>query len=91
MGLLRKTVDLLRKGAALYEAILIAPYRKTAYRSYIKEDDLFMLICFSEWLGLPNPVSYYTLELYPYYINRFHLWHRRMGMEHSPLDDLKCC
>ncbi|HAV06941.1 MAG TPA: DNA helicase, partial [Pseudomonas sp.] len=22
---------------------------------------------------------------------RFHDWHRRMGMEHSPLDHIACC
>ncbi|HSG05026.1 MAG TPA: DNA helicase, partial [Nitrospiria bacterium] len=41
--------------------------------------------------GLPNPVSYYTLELYPHLSERFHLWHRRMGIPHSPLDSVKCC
>jgi hypothetical protein len=79
------------RAAEWYDGVFLAPFRKTAHRSYSREEDLFMLICFSEWLGLPNPVTYYTLELYPYYMERFHQWHRRMGMERSPLDEIKCC
>ena len=91
MKFFTKIVATLRKAAAFYEAVLIAPYRKEAYLSYSREEDLFMMICFSELLGLPNPVSYYTLELYPHLSERFHLWHQRMGIPHSPLDSVKCC
>ena len=55
------------------------------------EDDLFMLLVFSETLGVPNPAAWYTLELMPALYERFHDWHRRMGMEHSPLDHIACC
>jgi hypothetical protein len=50
-----------------------------------------MLLCASEMLGIPNPAFYYTLELYPLIIERFHEWHLRMGMEKSPLDGIRCC
>jgi len=91
MHLLQKTGRLIRRALRFYEAVLIAPYRQEIYRSYSREDDLFMMVCFSELLGLPHPMSYYTLELYPYYADRFHQWHKRMGIEHSPLDSIKCC
>ena len=91
MRLIRKTKRLLKDAVALYNAVFIAPYRQTAYKIYAKEDELFMILCFSEMLGLPNPVSHYTLELYPYYVKKFHQWHKRMGMERSPLDEIKCC
>ncbi|MDL4864410.1 cory-CC-star protein, partial [Halomonas elongata] len=52
---------------------------------------LFMLLVFSELMGMPNPVGYYTLELQPLLMERFHDWHQRMGMERSPLDDFRCC
>lgn len=81
----------LKKAAAIYEGVFLAPYRRTLYRDYAQEEDLFMLICFSEMLGLPNPILYDTLELYPYFIKRFHQWHRRMGMDRSPLDEISCC
>ena len=50
-----------------------------------------MLLVFSEMMGVPNPAAYYTLELQPLLLERFHDWHRRMGMEHSPLDHFRCC
>jgi len=31
------------------------------------------------------------LEVYPYLLEQFHEWHRRMGIERSPLDNLPCC
>ena len=50
-----------------------------------------MLLVFSETLGVPNPAARYTLELMPALYERFHDWHWRMGMEHSPLDHIACC
>lgn len=68
-----------------------APYRGAVARAKRDEDDLFMLLIFSEMMGVPNPATYYTLELQPIMLERFHEWHTRMGMEHSPLDDFRCC
>jgi hypothetical protein len=68
-----------------------APYRGAIARAKRDEDDLFMLLVFSELMGVPNPASYYTLELQPIMLEKFHEWHVRMGMEHSPLDDFRCC
>nr|WP_298409936.1 cory-CC-star protein [uncultured Halomonas sp.] len=73
------------------EEFYSARYRGAIARAQRDEDDLFMLMVFSELMGVPNPVSYYTLELQPLMLERFHDWHRRMGMEHSPLDDFRCC
>lgn len=68
-----------------------APFRQAYGRAQRDEEDLFMLLVFSESLGLPNPVSFYTLELLPVVYDRFHEWHKRMGMERSPLDHVHCC
>ena len=68
-----------------------APYRGMAARAKREQDDLFMLMVFSEMMGVPNPATYYTLELQPILLDRFHEWHTRMGMEHSPLDEFRCC
>ena len=54
-------------------------------------NDLFLLLCFMEAAGMPNPATLYLLEVYPYLLEQFHLWHRRMGIERSPLDSLPCC
>ena len=68
-----------------------APYRGMVARAKREQDDLFMLMVFSEMMGVPNPATYYTLELQPILLERFHEWHTRMGMEHSPLDEFRCC
>lgn len=68
-----------------------APYRGAMLRTRRDEEDLFMLFVFAEVLGVPNPVAYHTLELQPLLLERFHDWHRRMGMEQSPLDHIRCC
>lgn len=42
------------------------------------EMDNFLLICFSDQLGIPMPISYYTLELLPYLIDEIEDWDMRM-------------
>ena len=74
-------------GAEYYNA----PYRAAIARAQRDEDDLFMLLVFSEMMGIPNPASWYCLELQPLLMDRFHDWHTRMGMERSPLDNFRCC
>lgn len=70
-----------------------------AYSAYERElraqanelNDLFLLLCYMEIVGLPNPATLYMLDIYPYLLEQFHLWHRRMGMDRSPLGSLPCC
>ncbi|WP_180827222.1 cory-CC-star protein [Bacillus sp. UMB0728] len=81
----------LKKAAAFYDEVLRLPHRAEIARELRDEEDLFILLCFSEMAGLPNPAFYYTLELYPHIIKKFHEWHLRMGMEKSPLDGIRCC
>ncbi len=72
-------------------AFYAGPYRATFARARRDEEDLFMMMVFSDALGVPNPAAYYTVELLPVVYERFHEWHRRMGMERSPLDTMGCC
>lgn len=74
-----------------YEEVLSMPHRREVARELRDEDDLFLLLLYSEMIGIPNPVYYYTLELYPYMIEKFHDWHLRMGMEKSPMTGIRCC
>ncbi len=76
---------------ALLEELYLSPYRGTLARARRDEDDVFMLMVYAELMGIPNPATYYTLELQPFLLERFHDWHTRMGMEHSPLDHFRCC
>jgi hypothetical protein len=85
----------LRAAVARVQALLrefyAAPHRAALARARRDEDDLFMLLVFSEAMGVPNPASWYTLELLPLVQDRFHEWHLRMGMDHSPLEHFRCC
>jgi len=83
--------SLLAEISAALREFYIAPYRRTFAQARREEEDLFMLLVFAETLGVPNPAAWYTLELMPVLYEEFHDWHRRMGMEHSPLDQLRCC
>jgi hypothetical protein len=79
------------RAKALLTEFYVAPYRGAIARARRDEDDLLMLLVFSELMGVPNPATYYTLELQPILLERFHDWHVRMGLEHSPLDGFRCC
>ena len=81
----------LRAGLDIYEGVYIAPYRSEVHREFLRQRDLFLLLGFSDLLGVPNPVSFYTLELMPELIGNFHDWHLRMGMEHAPEGGFRCC
>lgn len=83
--------DRLRSLERLAQAYYAAPYRSALARAKRDEDDLFMALVFAESMGVPNPAAYYTLELQPLMLERFHEWHQRMGMERSPLDNVRCC
>ncbi len=67
------------------------PYERELRKQTADLHDLFMLLCFMEAAALPNPATLYLLEIYPYLLEQFHVWHRRMGMDHSPLGSLPCC
>jgi hypothetical protein len=41
-------------------------------------NDNLMLLLFGDFLGIPNPISYYTLELLPYMVEELVPWERRM-------------
>jgi len=41
-------------------------------------NDNFIILLFGDLLGIPNPVSYYTLELLPYLAEELEGWERRM-------------
>jgi hypothetical protein len=66
-------------------------YQHEIRRQALELNDLFMLLCYLELMGVPNPATFYLLDLYPLLLDEFHLWHRRMGIEHSPLGSLPCC
>ena len=66
-------------------------YERELRRQAAELNDLFLLLCYLEIVGLPNPATLYLLDVYPYLLDQFHQWHRRMGMDRSPLGTLPCC
>ncbi len=87
MGLaeLRRNLNDFLRGMAL------SGYQRELRGRAMELSDLFELLCFMEMVGLPNPATVYLLEVFPYILDEFHLWHRRMGMDRSPLADFSCC
>ncbi|UCZ53830.1 hypothetical protein LGQ02_03325 [Bacillus shivajii] len=81
----------IKKFFELYDQILRQGHRTEIARELRDEDDLFMLLLYSDMLGIPNPAFFYTLELYPHMLERFHEWHLRMGMDKSPVSGFRCC
>nr|WP_038374438.1 cory-CC-star protein [Brachybacterium phenoliresistens] len=77
-------------GAGLHE-FYAAPYRRTFARARRDQDDLFTMMVMSEALGVPTPTGLLSLELLPAIYEDFHDWHRRAGMDRSPLEGIGCC
>ena len=90
-GLRSRIARRLRAAREIYEGMFIAPYRAQIYRDYRERRDLFLMLSFADLTGVPNPVNFYTLELYPELIEQFHEWHQRLGMEHAPEGGFRCC
>lgn len=84
-------LDKLKALAAGLNEYYQAPYRASFAKAQQQEDDLFLMLVASEALGIPNPASYYTLELLPLVYEDFHAWHTLMGMDKSPLENIQCC
>jgi hypothetical protein len=81
----------LRRVAEIYEGVALAPYRAAIHRRYARQRDAFLLATFSDALGVPNPVEFYTLDLLPDLMDEFHDWHRRAGLDHPPDGGWRCC
>ena len=85
LALIRMRLADILRGAAL------GRYEREVRHQTAELNDLFLLLCFMEAAGMPNPATLYLLEVYPYLLDQFHQWHLRMGIQRSPLDSLPCC
>jgi len=77
--------------ADIMQGVALGRYEQVLRQQTAELNDLFLLLCFMEAAALPNPATLYMLEVYPYLLEQFHEWHRRMGIEHSPVGSLPCC
>jgi hypothetical protein len=83
--------DLSKNALDFLHGMAAAGYRRRLRGEALELSDLFLLLCYMDVVGLPNPAVYYLLDLYPYLLDEFHQWHRRMGMDRSPLATFSCC
>jgi hypothetical protein len=83
--------DLPGRARDILHGMAVTGYRRQLRAEAIDLQDLFLLLCYMEAIGLPNPAAIYLLDVYPYFLHEFHLWHRRMGMDRSPLAGFGCC
>ena len=83
--------DYRQRVADFFRGAALGRWEQEVRQQTAELNDLFLLLCFMEATALPNPATLYLLEVYPYLLEQFHAWHRRMGIEHSPLGSLPCC
>ncbi|MGB4146103.1 MAG: hypothetical protein WBJ86_02180 [Acetomicrobium sp.] len=71
-------------------ATLLRPINKThpmGMKEALDANDAFMLLVFGDLLGIPNPTSYYTLELLPYLADDIERWQQRMAVKGTVLEE----
>ena len=74
----------LERVLAFHDALFMAPWRAGVAREARRQEDLLVALTFCEALGVENPASYHTLELYPELVAAYHDWHRRQGLDRAP-------
>ncbi|MGE0393176.1 MAG: cory-CC-star protein [Vicinamibacterales bacterium] len=83
--------EIRRNAGDFFHGAAFGKYEREFRKQELALHDLFMLLCYLELMGVPNPATLYLLDMYPLLLDEFHHWHRRMGMPHSPLDSMGCC
>jgi hypothetical protein len=78
------------RGAEVLEWIRLfvkGTFHNTAGGALVKEahdaNDMVLLLLFGDLLGIPNPASYYMLELLPLVAGELEGWERRMQNRRS--------
>jgi len=62
----------------LYHGMIEHPAFENIEKEAEDAEDAFFFACFADAFGIPSPVSYYTVELLPYFAEDFEKWERRM-------------
>jgi hypothetical protein len=79
-----------RRVESLHDDYFVGRWRAGFSREAARQSDVMLALLFLDALGVDNPAGYWTLELYPEVVERFHQWHRRMGVERFG-DAGTCC
>lgn len=82
---MKKAISFLKE---LFLAILKAPTENAITRKEAFDaNDNFFLLLYGDLLGIPNPASYYALELLPYLANELEGWERRIQNRGSVVEE----
>lgn len=65
-------------------------YRRSFGQEIKDIDDFFMIMVFSEMMGIENPYKLQMLDMLPALMPRFHEWHKKMGLKDSPFEFFPC-
>ncbi len=68
----------------------MAPWRAGLAREARDRQELLLTLVFLEALGVEHPAPLLSLELYPELVEGYHDWHRRTGLDRSPMPGV-CC
>jgi hypothetical protein len=79
-----------RRLEEMHREFFVGRWRAGLQREADRQQEVLMAMLFLEALGVPNPAAYHTLDLYPQFVESFHRWHRRAGMNKFP-DPGVCC
>ena len=91
MGAITETATFWNNLADVFRGMALAGHRRRLHSEAADLEDLFLLMCFMDLWGLPNPAALYLIDVQPFLVEEFHLWHRRMGADRSPLTTFSCC
>lgn len=80
----------LKHFATLLDSYYALGYKRVIQKEYDEIEDFFMILTFSEIMGVSNPYEFYMLELIPDLMPKFHQWHTKCGLEKSPFDYFPC-
>ncbi len=85
-----RLMQLLKNINNTIEKLYYIKYGPMLKREHREIDDFFMIITFSEMMGIENPFMFYTLDMLPELMPKFHTWHKKMGLAHSSFDNFPC-
>ena len=60
--------DLKQHVGEFLHGYFVSEYERKLREQFVDLNDLFMLQCFMELQGLPNPAAIYLLDVYPFFL-----------------------
>lgn len=86
----RRIVAGYRAVEGFHDELFLAPWRAGIARSAREQEDLLLTLVFLEALGVEHPAPLVSLELTGDLVEGYHDWHRRSGLDRSPMPGV-CC